>query len=129
MHFSEIFGRKQVYQLPPEAGDLGPRRSLSPEHLNGRLAFADNFSYEHIEQRFRRGAELKTTKLSEQFDYDAFLRRYGSSVVSLFRVSKSASLSIVTADGATRPRAGETLIALVEPPEAAPADEAAEHVA
>lgn len=126
LHFSEIFGRKEVYQLPPEPGDLGARRSVSPEHLNGRLVFADDFSYDRIEDRFRGGAELKTTKLSEQFDYDAFRRRYGPSVVPLFRVSKSGNLSIVAADAATWPRAGETLIALVESDERAETEETAE---
>ena len=119
LHFSEIFGRKEVYQLPPEPGDLGPKRSVSPEHLNGRPAFADSISYGHIEERFRGGAEIKTTKLSEQFDYGDFLQRYGLSAVSLFRVSKTGDLNVVAADAATLPRAGETLIALIDPAETA----------
>lgn len=114
LHFSEIFGRKEVYQLAPDPGDLGPRRSLSVHHLNGRLAFSNTLGHGGFEERFRDGAELKSTNLSEKFDYAAFQSRYGHAL-PLFRITKAGSLSVVTGDSLTEPRPGETLLALVDP--------------
>ncbi len=114
LHFSEIFGRKEVYQLAPDPGDLGPRRSLSVHHLNGRLAFSNLLGHGGLEERFRDGAELKSTKLSDKFDYAAFQARYGH-VLPLFRISKAGDLSVVAGDAITEPRPGETLLALVDP--------------
>ena len=118
LHFSEIFGRKEVYQLAPDPGDLGPRRSVSVHHLNGRLAFSKLLGHGGLEERFRGGAELKSTKLSEKFDYAAFQARYGHAL-PLFRISKAGRLNVVTGDSFTEPRPGETLLALVDPVNAA----------
>lgn len=113
LHFSEIFGRKEVYQLAPDPGDLGPRRSVSAHHLSGRLAFSTSLGHGGLEELFRGGAELKSTRLSDRFDYAAFQARYDQ-VLPLFRISKAGSLSVVTGDAMTQPRPGETVLALVD---------------
>ena len=113
LHFAEIFGRAEVYQLSPGNGDSAGRKSTSPEHLAGRFLFGDAVTHEHLSQMFEAGATVKTTRITEKFDYAAFREMYGDSAVPMFIKSEGGELSVVTAESSARPRAGQTLFSLV----------------
>ena len=68
---------------------------------------------------------MKTTPLTEQFDYDAFQSHYRGSVVCLFLINQAGVLTVCTADDGPTPRAGQTLVSLVDPVEP-PAEEASD---
>ena len=72
LHFAEIFGRAEVYQVPPGDGEPGSRKGTAREHLNGRFLFGSDANHSRLAQLFERGASLKTTRLTEKFDYPAF---------------------------------------------------------
>ena len=65
---------------------------------------------------------MKATKLSQEFDYAAFRERYGGEALPLFVVNESGSLVVCTAEKKLSPKAGQTLISLVDPQRATPAD-------
>ena len=113
LHFAEIFGRAEVYQLSPGNSDSAGRKSTSPEHLAGRFLFGDAVTHEHLSQMFEAGASVKTTRITEKFDYAAFREMYGDSAVPMFIKSEGGELSVVTAESSARPRAGQTLFSLV----------------
>ncbi len=119
LHFAGIFGRKEVYQLRPYGqGKEASRRLVSPMHLSGRFLFGEGVTYEEISQRFRSGAKLKRSKMTEQFDWKAWRERYGESALPLFVVRPGKDdkkhLYIATADRKLRPRVGDTLISLAD---------------
>jgi hypothetical protein len=58
---------------------------------------------------------VKATRLSQEFDYKAFRARYGEEALVLFIVTESGSLQVCTAEKAPAPKAGQTLICLVDP--------------
>jgi hypothetical protein len=58
---------------------------------------------------------VKATKLSPEFDYQAFRARYGEQALPLFVVTESGSLVVCTADTMPSPRAGQVVMALVDP--------------
>ncbi len=118
LHFSEVLGRDEVYQLPMEEddGEEAQDESLS-RHLRGRMLFGADQTYRTLNRRFEAGAVVKSTKLSETFDYEAFRERYGDSARLLFVVDGGA-LKISVAGEKLSPRPGQAVIALVdEPPE------------
>lgn len=119
VHFREVFGRAEIYQLPPQK-ETGPRRETAPTHLRGRYLFAPQATYGQLDERFAQGAIVKSTRLSREFDYQAFRERHGEAALPLFVVSEAGSLLVCTADRPPAPRPGQTVIALVE----APADRA-----
>jgi NhaP-type Na+/H+ or K+/H+ antiporter len=126
LSFREVFGRAEVYQLPPrKAGS--PRLESAPPHLRGRYLFAPGASYDALDARFAAGQVVKTTKLGEGFDYAAFVERYGEDALPLFLVTETGNLQVCAADRAPSPRPGQTVIALVRPP--APAAGAAPEAA
>ena len=114
LHFAEIFGRAEVYQISPGNGDSSGRKSTSPEHLAGRFLFGEAVTYDHLSRMFDAGATVKTTRITEKFDYAAFRRMYGESAVPMFVIGEEGELSVVTAESSARPRAGQTLFSLVK---------------
>jgi hypothetical protein len=125
VHFGDVFGRKEVYQLTPVRGELGDRKTLSPKHLSGRFAFSKDCTYSYLSQRFAEGYNLKTTSLTEKFDYQAFKSRYGEESIPLFVVDASGNLQVFAQDTQRRPRPGQTLISLIPPQQEEPAGKAA----
>jgi len=114
LHFRELFGRAEVYQLPLH-GEDNPRWAGAPSHMRGRNLFASEATYESLERRFAEGQVVKATKLSPEFDYGAFRERYGEEALPLFFVTESGSLAVCTAEKKLSPKAGQTLISLVDP--------------
>lgn len=125
LRFAEIFGRANVFQVPLEAGSRARTGIAFEQH--GRCLFDNGMTHSFLSQRFESGSVVKRVKLTSEFTYDDFLRRYGTTAVPMFVIDENGKLVIFSTDQDTsliRPRAGQTLIALVEP-EPAPALEPA----
>jgi NhaP-type Na+/H+ or K+/H+ antiporter len=108
--FREVFGRANVYQLPPEH-EPGKKHE-SPE-LQGRLLFSRDLPYAVLEERFRGGAVLKATPLTATFTYRDFEDQFGKAAVLLFVIAQTGRLLVVSADQAVQPQPGQTFISLV----------------
>ena len=115
LHFREVFGRAEVYQLPPRKGG-SPRVESAAPHLRGRYLFAPGVTYDALDERFAAGQVVKTTKLSPEFDWAAFRERYGEDALPLFVVTEAGALQIAVADKPPSPKGGQTVIGLVSPP-------------
>jgi NhaP-type Na+/H+ or K+/H+ antiporter len=114
LSFREVFGRAEVYQLPPRKGG-SPRLESAAPHLRGRYLFAPGATYDALDERFASGQVVKTTKLSPEFDWQAFRDRYGADALPLFVVSETGGLQVCTADREPAPRPGQSVISLVRP--------------
>ena len=115
LHFLDIFGSSEVYQLPPSGTDEGDKKHSLPSALRGRFLFDKIANYEYLAFRVRSGAVVKKTPITEEFDYNAFREIYGQSAIPLFIITENKELKIFTADNKPTPRAGQTLISLVGP--------------
>jgi NhaP-type Na+/H+ or K+/H+ antiporter len=114
VHFTEVFGRKDVYQLSVEKDDA--RRGIEPIHLQGRGLFSAKATFELLEKLFQAGAEIKTSRMTEKFDMAAFRARYGDDALPLFilaRKDDEVDVMVVTAGQAVRPRPGQILISAI----------------
>lgn len=114
LHFRELFGRAEVYQIAPHGAD-NPRVAGAPHHMRGRNLFAPDVTYDALDARFAEGQVVKATKLSQEFDYKAFRERYGEDALPLFVITDSGKLSVCTAEKKVAAKAGQTLISLVDP--------------
>jgi len=114
LQFGNVFGRSQVYQLPSGSEEEGDKRKVS-QHLRGRLLFGTGVTYSYLTNRFVSGAVIKTTNLTEEFDYDAFQAYYGDTAVPLFLIDQNGNLAMFTLDNPPKPRPGQKLISLIEP--------------
>ena len=115
LHFLDIFGSSEVYQLPPSGTEDDSKKKALPSYLRGRFLFNKIANYEYLGFRVRSGAIVKKTQITEEFDYDAFVEIYGQSAIPLFIITENKELKVYTTDKKPTPRAGQTLISLVGP--------------
>jgi hypothetical protein len=109
LHFPDVFGRSQVYQLPTAAGNA----QFAPSHLRGRVLFGSNATFDFFESQMEMGATLKVTSLSNQFTYNDFLSDNGSGAIPLFLVTDGGRLIIYTTDNQPSPKPGHTLVSFL----------------
>jgi NhaP-type Na+/H+ or K+/H+ antiporter len=122
LHFSEVFGDNGVYQLPPEQLTASTKQVVS-QHLRGRFLFDPSASYWQMTARFDSGADVKTTNLTEAFDYQTFMERYRDPV-PLFLIGGDGRLTIFTVKDPPEPKPGHRVVAVVDPLEGAAASAA-----
>lgn len=112
LHFSEVFGSNKVYQLPPEQL-AGTKQQVLSQQLRGRFLFDPGASYWQLTARFDAGADVKTTNLTETFDYHTFRDRYRDAI-PLFLIGEGGRLTIFTAEDPPKPSRGQRVVAVVE---------------
>jgi NhaP-type Na+/H+ or K+/H+ antiporter len=113
LQFADLFGRSQVFQLKPQQRVV--KDEAAAGHLRARFLFDDDVTSAALARRMSSGSIVKTTKLTDESDYDAFRRRYGESARLLF-VCDGGRLTVVSTDQELTPRPGQTLVALVDDP-------------
>lgn len=111
MHFAELFGRANIFQLVPWRS-ASKNESAAP-HLRARYLFGEKVTYETLSDRLERGSVIKVTKLTQEYSYEKFKARYASS--TLMFVSQNRRLTVVDEEHTTEPKAGQTIIAMVDP--------------
>jgi hypothetical protein len=114
LQLANTFGQSAVYQLPSESDEKGHKGKVS-RHLRGRLLFGSAITYAYLTARFATGAVIKTTSLTEEFDYNAFQTYYGETAVPLFLIDQNDNLEIFTANNPPKPKPGQKLISLIDP--------------
>ena len=125
VRFAKILDRANVYQVRPEGRDATASASASAAatdgsasdsgatSLGGRHLFGKQMSYGTLLGRLYRGGTIKSTPLSEQFDYAAFRERYGDSAIPLFYVKGSGEVRPFTIEKPPQPEPGQKLISLL----------------
>jgi len=115
LQFANVFGRAESYQLPPLESEEKKGRGTVSQHLRARLLFGPGMNYAYLNDRFTSGAVIKTTSLTEEFDYEGFKIYYGEKAIPLFLIDENGNLVIFTVDNPPRPRPGQKLISLIWP--------------
>jgi NhaP-type Na+/H+ or K+/H+ antiporter len=113
--FERVFGRAACYQLPPnQSGKESDRHT----YLHGRWLFSDQMTHHALEKRLIEGYVIKATRLTETFDYAAFLDRHGETPTPLFVIDARKRLTPITANTPCDAQPEDTIIALVKEPPA-----------
>lgn len=112
LHFSEIFGRSETYQLATESS---PRRSQDeaelPRHLRGRILFGESYPYRVLSERAWAGAKVKATALTDTFKFAAF-QEQNPDAIPLFVITVDKRLQVITTERPPAPLPGQRLIYL-----------------
>lgn len=111
LNFSALLGGDSVFQLAPHDFERISADATVGRRLRGSFLFREDASFWRLSARFDAGADVKTTDLSDSFDYEDFRAEHPDSI-PLFVVA-NGTLSVVTVEGGPTPRAGQTVVALV----------------
>ena len=115
LHFLDLFGSSEVYQLPPAGTEDEDEKKAMPSYLRGRFLFDKTANFESLAYRFRSGAVVKKNLITETFDFDRFQNRHSGNAVPLFIITESKKLNICTADNRPEPKVGQVLLSIVPP--------------
>jgi len=117
MRYQAEFGQRNIFALltSPEANTSDKHRMSTEKR--GHVLFGDDVTYGKLASLLTQGAEIRSTKLSEEFDYQAFRAHKGNEVIPLFAINPRGRLYPFVAGQELEPAAGWTLITLYTKPE------------
>ena len=117
MKYRGEFGYKAIYSIRSKTEiDLPEKRVVAAES-RGRPLFGEQTTYSSLANQIAQGAEVRSTSLTESFDYEGYLKQYEERAIPLFAVNQKGNLEMFVAGGALKPLAGWTIAALVVPEE------------
>ena len=111
LRFIEVFGRREVYQLPFGPGVEGRREVVSLEQ-RGRLLFGETITHAHLGERFGETPTVKTTHLTKEFDFAAYRAMHGDTIVPLFMIRENGEVEVFVVDVPLVPQPGHVLVSL-----------------
>jgi hypothetical protein len=116
VHYGKQFGRSAAFQLP-ERSRTQPVLSKQKTHqeLTGRILFAADLNHDELRNRLHNGATIHKTKLTAEFDFAEYRNRYAANATALFIITETGELTPCTSDVTAAPKAGQSVIALVNP--------------
>ncbi len=107
------FGRKAIYTLKSSADIEKPEKhTVSHEH-RGNVLFGDGITYAKLASLLSQGAEIRSTTLTEDFDFLAYCERNGSKSIPMFGLSKDSELRVFVVGDDWSPKPGWTIVGLV----------------
>ncbi len=114
MECAHLFGRANVFQLPPVKTSENSRRESLGEHLRGRILFAPDAYHEVLVRRFSAGQQVKRTKITKEFTFDKFRERYGEAALVMFLRTEQGEVRVAATDKPLKPEPGDIIFALVK---------------
>jgi len=115
LHYVDLFGRSEVYQLPPSSVGKNGKQAM-PLHLRGRYLFDDEATYGYLMARLQAGSLVKKTDITDEYDYHAFKSMYGNTALPLMVITDDRTVKVFTVEKLPEPKPGEILISLVDAP-------------
>lgn len=111
-HYRMEFGANNIYTIrTQQAGIRKPENKFSFKHGGQRL-FRETETHAALAELLDRGAEVKTTTLTDQFSYDDYLRRQEEMRLPLFAITPGERIHPLTATPGVSPGAGWKIIGL-----------------
>jgi NhaP-type Na+/H+ or K+/H+ antiporter len=119
MHFEHELGKEATILGLSSKDTEGMSSHQVSDSYAKKLGAFDNFvTYSYLASAMQRGAIIKTTPITETFDYEAYLARYSHELVPLIYIYEGA-VHIFSANTSLEPKAGSKIISLILKPEAA----------
>lgn len=106
------FGEQNIFSImTSREANLKEKHQIASEH-KGFVAFGDELTYGKFSSLLSQGAEIRKTKITEEFGYDQYREKQGKGTIPLFAVTSKNSLRIFTPNDDLKPTAGWTIVGL-----------------
>ncbi len=109
------FSSANIYSLQVTSEKEGDTKTGKPPA--GKVAFGTDVSFTQLSTLLGEGAEIRSTRLSEEFDLDEYTNKYQDRAVPLFAISPKGKLHVYAVGTELNPAAGWTIISLISEPE------------
>ncbi|HET6586408.1 MAG TPA: sodium:proton antiporter [Oleiagrimonas sp.] len=115
MQYRQVFGRERVYRLRILAPEKSHDRAAFAGTIQSKVLFGDAMTHARFSEMLATGWRVKTTQLTDAYDWPQFVERNGGDTVLLFGIEANGSLRVVANKREIEPKAGWTVLALVPP--------------
>lgn len=112
MRYRMEFGEKNVYALA-SSDDTDRKRAVHSAH-RGAILFAADLTYAAFASALSRGAEVRATGLTEEYDYHTWRNAPDRTCWPLFAIDPTGRIHVYSTREQPRPGPGWQVVALVE---------------
>ncbi len=118
LRFRAEFGSNNVFEVATTRDKrITDKHKISTRH-HGKQLFGTDVTHGILATWIRNGAEVRSTQLSEEFDFEAYRSRYNEQCIPLFVIDAKERLHIFTAENKLVVEHGGTIISLIKQDEA-----------
>ncbi|MDA9101215.1 cation:proton antiporter [Omnitrophica bacterium] len=118
LHFNEIFGRADVYQL--QGSESTAVVESRTKKLRGRFLFEKGMSHAALNDLFRQKATIHRVHFTKTETYEKFKNENAKRFVPLFLITESKQLKMMTAENPPAVQENQSLLVLSFQPAQAP---------
>ncbi len=117
LKFKSDFGEKGIYELKTTREKIiSDKHKISSRHRGYQL-FGEEITHGVLASWLRNGAEIRSTQLSDEFDFESYMAKYDGKIIPLFAMDNKKRLQFFVIDGKMKPESGWMIISLIEPGE------------
>lgn len=113
MRYRTEFGKANIYTLQVMSEQEGDKKTGKPPV--GKQAFGENISFTQLSKLLAEGAEIHSTRLSDEFGIDEYNQQNIGRAVPLFALNSKGKLYIYSVGTDINPETGWTIISLISP--------------
>jgi CPA1 family monovalent cation:H+ antiporter len=115
LRFRSEFGSQNVYELKTtREKHIADKHTISTRHRGYQL-FGEEITYGTLASWLRNGAEIKSTQLGDEFDFEHYKANYTDRSIPLFAIDPKQKLHIFVENGSLQPQSGWIVISLIQP--------------
>ena len=115
LRFKSEFGEKGIYELKTTREKIiSDKHKISSRHRGYQL-FGEEITHGVLASWLRNGAEMRSTQLGDEFDFEAYLAQHGDRIIPLFAIDNKKRLQFFVIDGKMKPEAGWIIVSLTQP--------------
>ena len=112
LRFRSEFGSNNIFEVATTRDQMiTDKHKISNRH-RGQLLFGEEITHGILANWIRNGAEIRSTQLSEEFDFASYLERNGEDCIPLFSIDEKGRLHPFVVENPPEPVAGSTIISL-----------------
>ncbi len=114
LRFKSDFGENNMYQLKTTREKrVSELHRISTRHRGYQL-FGKEITHGELANWLREGAEIKSTQLSDEFDFESYQLKYRKNSIPLFAIDNKEKLQFFVAEGKMEPESGWKIISLIK---------------
>ncbi|MBU0480751.1 MAG: cation:proton antiporter [Proteobacteria bacterium] len=116
MHYRMELGSDSVFAIQTAADMEMIEERKAVSRIHWRVLFGPEITFTSLAKLLTQdGWEVRSTTLSEAFDFAAYQNRYGGQAIPMFGVTPRGRIVVFTAENVLNPQPGWTLISLAAP--------------
>ncbi len=112
MRYRLEFGEANVYSLP-WVSEKEDKHEVAAQH-RGATLFSSEASYARLASLISQGAEIRRTRITDEFSFDAYLKVEDRHVLPLFAIDPRDRVHVFTAEAQPEPKPGWSVIGLIK---------------